>query len=81
MDNQSPTSTSAKPSSQLETWRAQCEARDWVRRFREIKAKKGVKAANQWWRQTLERIEKHRGKQSVDKLRRDMNDVSIVPRD
>lgn len=52
-----------------------------MRRFREIKTKKGAKAANQWWRQTLERIEKHRGKQSVDRLRRDMNDVSVVPRD
>jgi len=56
----------------LETLR-QTEARDWIRRYKtKIKAV-GKREAYVWWQRTIDDIEKRRGKDEADDLRRRMN--------
>jgi gamma-glutamyl:cysteine ligase YbdK (ATP-grasp superfamily) len=50
------------------------EARDWIRRYKtKIKAV-GKREAYAWWQRTIDDIEKRRGKDEADDLRRRMND-------
>lgn len=57
----------------LETLRTM-EARDWIRRYKtKIKAV-GKREAYAWWQRTIDDIEKRRGKDEADDLRRRMND-------
>ena len=52
------------------------EARDWINRYkRKIKAV-GKREAYVWWQRTIDDIEKRRGKDEADDLRRRMNDES-----
>jgi hypothetical protein len=56
----------------LETLRTM-EARDWIRRYKtKIKAV-GKREAYAWWQRTIDDIEKRRGKDEADDLRRRMN--------
>ncbi len=49
------------------------EARDWIRRYEtKIKAV-GKREAYAWWQRTIDDIEKRRGKDEADDLRRRMN--------
>jgi hypothetical protein len=49
------------------------EARDWIRRYKtKIKAV-GKREAYAWWQRTIDDIEKRRGKDEADDLRRRMN--------
>jgi hypothetical protein len=51
-----------------------CEARHWLRRFREIASTSGGAQARQWWQKTCEDIEKRRGTEALNDLRRRMNE-------
>ena len=53
----------------------QMEAREWVRRFRQMKDESGLHAASGWWQSTIRDIEKRRGKQAADELRAEMNKI------
>ena len=51
----------------------ECEAREWIKRFNAMKADHGLIAASGWWGQTIQDIEKRRGKESAQQLRDAMN--------
>lgn len=53
----------------------ECEARHHIRVFNDIKATKGLEAAAGWWGNTISSIEKKRGKDSAEQLRRKMNEL------
>lgn len=53
----------------------QMEAREWVRRFHQMKDESGLHAATGWWLATIKDIEKRRGKQAADELRAEMNKI------
>lgn len=53
--------------------RARCEAYYWIGRFRAIQRAKGLLAARAWWAETIEKIEKTRGKEGAKSLSDDMN--------
>lgn len=53
--------------------RAKCEAFYWLGRFRTIAKAKGHLAARAWWAETIEKIEKTRGKEGANALTDDMN--------
>lgn len=67
-------------STSQETWRMECEAREWIRMFNDIKATKGLEAAAGWWGNTISSIEKKRGKDSAEQLRRKMNELRSIHR-
>lgn len=54
------------------------EAKHWIRIFNDIKATKGLEAAARWWNKTILDIEKKRGKDSAEQLRRKMNELRRV---
>ena len=56
-----------------EAWRRECEARDWIRRYKEKQRQVGVNKAIAWWNETISQIERIRGKAAADLLRDDMN--------
>ena len=56
-----------------EAWRRECEARDWIRRYKEKQRQVGVSKAIAWWNETISQIERIRGKAAADLLRDDMN--------
>jgi len=58
-----------------EAWRQECEAREWLRRFDEQKKLRGVAKANQWWVMTIKDIERRRGIEAADTLRKNMNRI------
>lgn len=58
-----------------QAWRRECEARDWLRRWRLHQGERGTKYANLWWMNTIEKIEKIRGPGAAHTLRDDMNKV------
>lgn len=58
-----------------------CEARHWLKRFNEIKAEGGSTAARDWWQKTSQDIEKRRGKEAFEDLRRRMNEQVKSRRD
>ena len=58
----------------------ECEARHHIRIFNDIKATKGLEAAAGWWGRTISNIEKKRGKDSAEQLRRKMNELRSIHR-
>lgn len=52
----------------------QCEAREWIRRYRDKIGERGSVNAQSWWAQVANDIERIRGKQAIDDLRRRMNE-------
>ena len=50
------------------------EARDWIRRYKKKIKEEGKREAYAWWQRTIDEIEKRRGKDEADDLRRRMND-------
>ena len=56
-----------------EAWRRECEARDWIRRYKEKQRQVGMNKAIAWWNETISQIERIRGKAAADLLRDDMN--------
>lgn len=50
------------------------EAREWKRRYKKKVNDLGRNEARQWWKNTIESIEKIRGKEAADDLRRRMNE-------
>ena len=63
-----------------EAWRQECEAREWLRRFNEQKKLRGVAKANQWWVMTIKDIERRRGIEAADTLRKNMNRIKDAVR-
>jgi hypothetical protein len=55
-----------------------CEARHWLKRFREIASTSGGAQARQWWQKTCEDIEKRRGPEALADLRQRMNEQRKV---
>ena len=53
----------------------ECEAREWIKRFNQMKSEHGLEAAAGWWGNTISSIEKKRGKDSAEQLRRKMNEL------
>ena len=66
--SQSPTLSSSQ-----ETFRMECEAREWITRFNAMKADHGLLVASSWWGQTISSIEKKRGPKAAQELREAMN--------
>ena len=55
-------------------WMMECEAREWLQRYKAKRREHGVHYANDWWRKTVEDMQKKRGVESVDKLRKLMRE-------
>jgi len=51
------------------------EAMEWIRRYKKIAMEEGKLEAFNWWQETLEDIEKKRGKQAAQDLRDRMNSL------
>jgi hypothetical protein len=62
-------------SQEIENHRLMCEAREWLKRYQEKQQTLGKAKALGWWRDTVDGIEKIRGKEATDKLREAMNNV------
>ncbi len=58
-----------------EAWRRECEAREWLRRWKTYQREHGTRLANAWWAQMIDKIEKARGPGAARMLRDDMNKV------
>ena len=56
-----------------EAWRRECEARDWIRRYKLHIKERGRRYADAWWRDTKEAILKARGQAGLNILIADMN--------
>ena len=56
-----------------EAWRRECEARDWIRRYKLQIKERGRRAADVWWREIKEGILKARGQDGLNILITDMN--------
>lgn len=80
MESTTQPNSSPMLSTSQETWRMECEAREWIRIFNDIKATKGLEAAAGWWGNTISSIEKKRGKDSAEQLRRKMNELRSIHR-
>ena len=55
-----------------------CEARHWLKRYREIASTSGGAQARLWWEQTAQSIEKRRGPEALADLKRRMNEQRKV---
>lgn len=51
----------------------QCEAREWIKRWRQKAMTDGVNSSNNWWRKTIMDIERIRGLEAAIELRVLMN--------
>ena len=51
----------------------QCEAREWISRHRQKAAEVGMNEANAWWKRVIQDIERRRGLEAADELRKLMN--------
>jgi hypothetical protein len=58
-----------------EEWRRECEARDWISRYKLQIKERGRRAADNWWREMKEAIHKARGQDGLNILIADMNRV------
>jgi hypothetical protein len=56
-----------------EAWRRECEARDWIRRYKMQVKQMGKKGADQWWIKMKRQIGEARGQKALDQLVADMN--------
>jgi hypothetical protein len=52
----------------------QCEAREWIKRYRKKAMEEGKTKALDWWSRNLEKLTKKRGQHAADDLRKRMND-------
>jgi len=52
-----------------------CEAVEWLARFKEKAHNDGWASAREWWEKTIHDIAKHRGKAAAEDLRQRMNKV------
>lgn len=52
-----------------------CEAREWLRRYKDKVNALGHYDARQWWRDVIADIEKKRGKSAADDLKERMNRI------
>jgi hypothetical protein len=50
-----------------------CEAREWIARFKKRQMEEGLGEAIDWWQGILSDIAKRRGQAAADDLRRRMN--------
>jgi hypothetical protein len=51
----------------------ECEAREWITRYRKKVREEGTGEAMDWWTNTLADIAKKRGQPTADQLRDNMN--------
>ena len=51
----------------------ECEAREWLARWKAIQTEKGLAPANAWWADMIQKIERSRGPGAALTLRNDMN--------
>jgi hypothetical protein len=68
-----PLSTQLYGSQAILTHMRQCEAREWLKRYREKAKTDGAAQANFWWRKTIMDIERIRGLDAAVELRHLMN--------
>ena len=52
----------------------QCEARDWIKRYRKKTGEVGLEQGRLWWAQVKEDIAKRRGKAALDSLVKQMEE-------
>ncbi len=52
-----------------------CEAREWIARYRKKQLEEGKGEAIEWWARTIKDIAAKRGQQAADDLKRRMNTV------
>jgi hypothetical protein len=52
----------------------QCEAREWIKRYRKKAMEEGKAEASAWWQKTLSDLVKKRGQKAAEDLQRRMND-------
>jgi len=50
-----------------------CEAREWIARYRKKHLEEGRGEAIEWWNKTIAEIAKKRGQKQADDLKRRMN--------
>ena len=51
-----------------------CEAREWLQRYKKVASTLGGAQARAWWLKTCEDIERRRGTEAINDLRRRMNE-------
>jgi hypothetical protein len=51
-----------------------CEAREWVARYRKKQLEEGKGEAIEWWNKTIKEIAAKRGQKAADDLKRRMNE-------
>ena len=56
-----------------EEWRRECEAREWIKRYKAQRKEHGAKEAAKWWEDIKRQIAAKRGQKAVDILVGDMN--------
>ena len=56
-----------------EEWRRECEAREWIKRYKAQRKERGAKEAAKWWEDIKRQIAAKRGQKAVDILVGDMN--------
>jgi len=54
-----------------------CESREWLARYKKKLLEEGKGEALVWWEKTIKDIERIRGKQAADDLRRRMNEQRV----
>jgi hypothetical protein len=52
----------------------QCEAREWIKRYRKKVREEGKAEAYDWWLKTCSTLAKKRGQTALDDLKKRMND-------
>ena len=52
-----------------------CEAREWIARYRKKQLEEGKGEAIEWWAKTIKDIAAKRGQQAADDLKQRMNTV------
>jgi hypothetical protein len=67
------TTQSLKPLSTQEIYKADCEAREWLTRYRKKAKEVGAPQAKAWWEEIITSIERLRGLASANDLRTRMN--------
>lgn len=63
-----PSNKSAPPSSPQVTFMRECEAREWIRRYRDKTNQVGASMSQHWWEVTKANIAKIRGQDGLDTL-------------
>jgi hypothetical protein len=58
----------------------ECEAREWIARFKKKVSEVGIGETQKWWYDLKERMEKSRGKPAVDELVKQMKQEQINAR-